>query len=102
MRQEAGCPSLRWHSDACDRLGGNSLAASGEAQALAGCRLDAHLSIPQPEDLSDAGPHCGAVGTDLWLLGDDRAIDMVDGRAEIADQLRGMAEEEVACCALPA
>ena len=65
---------------------GNAFAPAGEAEAFGRRRLDAHLVRSKLEDFGNASRIAARWGPILRLLGDDRAIHMVDDSAAIADQ----------------
>ena len=73
----AGETSRPLLAEGANRLGGDALPPSGEAQTLAGCRLDAHGILGQPKRRRQPFSHFCNVRRELGALGDDHRIDVV-------------------------
>jgi hypothetical protein len=86
---------LETHSDARHGLCGYPFAATGESQAIGRCRLDAHLLGCKAENVCDPSLHRRTVRADPRLLGNDRAVDMVNGRAALVQERSGVGQEDV-------
>src|SRR6188768_1431510 len=68
--------SYPFQRDQCrDRLGGDSLAAAGEAEPLGGSRLHINRPYRHSEEAGKPHAHGVAVRPDLGRLADDRHVD---------------------------
>src|SRR4051812_4723002 len=70
-----------WQANGRVREGRDALAAPGEAQFLAGRRLDRYAGFRNARDLGNARPHGVAMRTDARCLAHDRGIEMSDAAA---------------------
>src|SRR5262249_32275156 len=88
-------------ADGRSRHGGNAFAASGEAELLAGGRLDADAIDRDAGDLGDALAHGVAMRTDLRGLAHDGEIEVDDAAAALRHALDRELQETVRGGTLP-
>src|SRR5712691_13031906 len=79
----------------------NAFAAPGEAELLAGCRLDRHAACRNASDLGNARAHGIAMRTDAGRLAHDRGIEMGDAPAARLHALDREREEAIGGGAAP-
>ena len=94
-------PSGPRQSDGGRRIGGDSFAASGEAELFAGGRFHGDTIDGDAGNARDRLTHGVAVRADLRRLADDGEIKMRDAAAALRDAVAGEFEEAIGSRAFP-
>src|SRR4051794_40926705 len=92
---------VKRQADGGARGGRDAFLATGEAEPLAGRRLDGDAGDVDPGDLGDARAHDVAQRADLRPLADHRHLEIGDAAATLGDALDGVFQELVGGGALP-
>src|SRR6476661_3545346 len=82
-------------ADGGDGLRRDPLTATGEAQLLRGCRLDADLIRPQARDLCDPGLDGRAMRANLRRFADDGAVKVIDASTLLRHKVARVTQEAI-------